>query len=104
MVGETATPAVSNPLWIIALLLGLCELALGGATGMTAGWIQGLFAVFMVVYTTAVTGGFFYMLSTRAQVFYSPANTEAGPRSRNTAARSRAPGLWHRPPTPSWPR
>ncbi|WP_174186979.1 hypothetical protein [Nocardia barduliensis] len=78
MTGEVNTPSVTNPLWIIALLLGICELTLGAATSLTSGWIQGLFAVFMVGYTTAVTTGFFYMLVSKAQVFYSPREYRGG--------------------------
>ncbi|WP_329405477.1 hypothetical protein OG563_26815 [Nocardia vinacea] len=78
MVGELRTPNVTNPLWIIALLLVICELTLGAVTGLTSGWIRGLFAIFMVGYTSAVTAGFFYMLFNKAHVFYSPREYRGG--------------------------
>lgn len=75
---DAPVPSVTNPLWIISLLLGVCQLTLGAATTITSGWVQALFAVFMVVYTAAVTGGFFYLLHNRAQVFYSPREYRGG--------------------------
>ncbi|TQC42330.1 hypothetical protein EEB14_49465 [Rhodococcus sp. WS4] len=69
---------MKNPLWVIGLLLGLCELVLGAAASLTSGWVQGLFAIFMVGYTSAVTATFFYLLLTRAHVFYGPGEYRGG--------------------------
>jgi len=75
---DAKVPSITNPLWIISLILGICQLTLGAATTLTSGWIQGVFAIFMVIYTSSVTAGFFYLLNSRAHVFYSPREYKGG--------------------------
>jgi hypothetical protein len=72
MAEESARGAVRNPLWIISLFLGLAEVAGATVATQTHGWIQGLFAVFAVVYPVAVTAAFFVILWQKSIVFFSP--------------------------------
>ncbi|MET8984514.1 hypothetical protein ABZW49_03600 [Nonomuraea wenchangensis] len=65
-------PKQINPLWIISLFLGLTELTIGIATTQATGWIQGLFAIFAVVFPTGVAAIFFGILWKRPYVLYAP--------------------------------
>ncbi|MEV7025130.1 hypothetical protein [Kitasatospora sp. NPDC093558] len=61
-----------NPLWIISLFLGLAEVTVGVAATQAQGWIQGIFAVFSVLFPSAVAIAFFRVLLTKPFVLYAP--------------------------------
>ncbi|MFF3072352.1 hypothetical protein [Kitasatospora sp. NPDC057936] len=63
---------VLNPLWIISLFLGLAEITVGVAATQAQGWIQGVFALFSVLFPSAVAVGFFRILFSRPFVLYAP--------------------------------
>lgn len=65
-------PRVLNPLWIIALFLGLSETTVGIAAAQSNGWVQGLLAVFAVVFPVLVSTVFFVILWQRPEVLYAP--------------------------------
>ncbi|MFK4147063.1 hypothetical protein [Streptomyces sp. NPDC004065] len=65
-------PRVLNPLWIIALFLGLSETTVGIAAAQSSGWVQGLLAVFAVVFPVLVSTAFFIILWQRPEVLYAP--------------------------------
>ncbi|MET9408660.1 hypothetical protein ABZX90_23260 [Streptomyces sp. NPDC002935] len=65
-------PRVLNPLWIIALFLGLSETTVGIAAAQSSGWVQGLLAVFAVVFPVLVSTVFFLILWQRPEVLYAP--------------------------------
>lgn len=65
-------PRVLNPLWIISLLLGLCEVVVGIAATQTVEWIQGVFAIFSVIFPIGISIVFFSILWKRPFVFYAP--------------------------------
>lgn len=70
--GPRETPRVLNPLWIIALFLGLSETTVGVAAAQSDGWVQGLLAVFAVVFPLLVSATFFAILWQRPEVLYAP--------------------------------
>jgi len=70
--GARETPRVLNPLWIIALFLGLSETTVGIAAAQSDGWVQGLLAVFAVVFPLLVSATFFAILWQRPEVLYAP--------------------------------
>jgi hypothetical protein len=61
-----------NPLWVIGLFVSLTQTAITIAATEASGWIQGLIAVFAVVFPSAVAGSFFAILWKRPYVFYAP--------------------------------
>lgn len=61
-----------NPLWVISLFLSLTEATLGIAASQVDGWIQGLWAVFAVVFPVGVSIAFFVLLWQRPEALYSP--------------------------------
>lgn len=65
-------PRVLNPLWIIALFLGLSETTVGIAAALSSGWVQGLLAVFAVAFPVLVSAVFFFILWQRPEVLYAP--------------------------------
>ncbi|MFI6488512.1 hypothetical protein [Streptomyces sp. NPDC050564] len=65
-------PRVLNPLWIIALFLGLSETTVGIAAAQSSGWVQGLLALFAVVFPVLVSTVFFLILWQRPEVLYAP--------------------------------
>ncbi|MFE1953254.1 hypothetical protein ACFW9D_22625 [Streptomyces sp. NPDC059524] len=65
-------PQVLNPLWIIALFLGLSETTVGIAAAQSNGWVQGLLAVFAVAFPVLVSTAFFVILWVRPEVLYAP--------------------------------
>ncbi|MFI2207931.1 hypothetical protein ACH47Z_46405 [Streptomyces sp. NPDC020192] len=65
-------PRVLNPLWIIALFLGLSETTVGIAAAQSSGWVQGLLAVFAVSFPILVSTVFFLILWQRPEVLYAP--------------------------------
>lgn len=65
-------PRVLNPLWIIALFLGLSETTVGIAAAQSSGWVQGLLAVFAVSFPVLVSTVFFIILWQRPEVLYAP--------------------------------
>ncbi|MFC7865094.1 hypothetical protein ACFU5B_14900 [Streptomyces murinus] len=65
-------PRVLNPLWIIALFLGLSETTVGIAAAESSGWVQGLLAVFAVSFPLLVSTVFFLILWQRPEVLYAP--------------------------------
>ncbi|MEV5878324.1 hypothetical protein AB0L75_29695 [Streptomyces sp. NPDC052101] len=69
---EGTSGRVLNPLWIISLFLGLAEVTVGVAATQAEGWIQGMLAVFSVVFPSAVAVAFFRTLLTRPFVLYAP--------------------------------
>lgn len=65
-------PGGLNPLWIIALFLGLSETTVGVAAATSDGWVQGLLAVFAVSFPVLVSTVFFFILWQRPEVLYAP--------------------------------
>jgi hypothetical protein len=65
-------PRILNPLWIIALFLGLSETTVGVAAARSSGWVQGLLAVFAVSFPVLVSTVFFFILWQRPEVLYAP--------------------------------
>ncbi|MFJ2193253.1 hypothetical protein ACIOJE_35805 [Kitasatospora sp. NPDC087861] len=63
---------VLNPLWIISLFLGLAEVTVGVASTQATGWVQGAFALFSVLFPSAIAIAFFRVLLTKPFVFYAP--------------------------------
>lgn len=63
---------VLNPLWIISLFLGVSEVTVGIAATQSAGWIQGLLALFAVLFPVGVATAFFVILWLRPFVLYAP--------------------------------
>ncbi|GAA4937098.1 hypothetical protein EV188_11433 [Actinomycetospora succinea] len=63
---------IRNPLWVISLFLGLCEVVAGTVTALTFGLVQIVFAFFVVSFPLLVAGAFFYTLWSRPMVFYAP--------------------------------
>lgn len=63
-----------NPLWIVSLFLGVAEATMGIAATQVDGWVQGLFAVFSVLFPVAVATAFFAVLWNRPYVLYAPAD------------------------------
>lgn len=66
------SPRVMNPLWIISLFLGLAQATVGIAATQANGWVQGLLAVFAVVFPSAVATTFFMILWKRPYLLYAP--------------------------------
>ncbi|MFB6989529.1 hypothetical protein ACFCZT_38200 [Streptomyces sp. NPDC056230] len=71
-ISDAGVGRVLNPLWIISLFLGLAEITVGVAATQAHGWIQGMLAVFSVVFPSAVALAFFHTLLTRPFVLYAP--------------------------------
>lgn len=67
-----ASPRVMNPLWIISLFLGLAQATVGVAATQAAGWVQGLLAIFAVVFPSAVAAAFFVILWKKPYILYAP--------------------------------
>jgi hypothetical protein len=63
---------IRNPMTIIALFVGLTELAFGLAFSKVAASLQSPFTWFMVLFATACAIGFFIVLFFRPQNFYGP--------------------------------
>ncbi len=61
-----------TPLWIIAALVALTEMALSYALTQTTGGVQVALTVFVIVFALLVTGVFFAILWNRPFVFYPP--------------------------------
>jgi hypothetical protein len=61
-----------NPLWIISLFLGLSEVTVGIAATQSTGWIQGLLAVFSILFPVGVATIFFVILWSKPFVLYAP--------------------------------
>jgi len=61
-----------NPLWIISLFLSLTEATVGIAASQADGWVQGLWAIFSVVFPSVVGAVFFVFLWKKPFVFYAP--------------------------------
>lgn len=68
----------AGPLWIIAALLGLCELAMITVVTLGSGWIQAMFAIFAVMYPLLLTGLFFFVLIRHTAVLYAPKDYAGG--------------------------
>ena len=64
--------AVSHPLTIVSMLLGLVEVCLTTVYGLSSERMQCYVFWFVAIYTTGITGIFFYMLWHRNWVFYPP--------------------------------
>lgn len=71
-------PHVSNPLSLFGLFLSLCQVTIGVAAVQTSGWVQGLFAVFAVVFPLVVLAAFFAVLWDRPQKLYPPGDYNEG--------------------------
>src|SRR4051794_37702549 len=67
-----ATPRVMNPLWIISLFLGLAEVVAGIVATQVTGWVQGLLALFVVLFPTGVAAAFFLVVWHRPLNLYAP--------------------------------
>jgi len=65
---------IRNPMTIIALLVGLTEIAFGLAVSEVPASLQNSFTWFMVLFPTACAVGFFIVLFFRPQNFYGPAD------------------------------
>jgi len=65
-------PRNMNPLWIISLFLGLSEVTVGVVATQASGWIQGLLAVFSMVFPIGTAMAFFYVLWHKPYVLYAP--------------------------------
>lgn len=76
---QDTSERVLNPLWIISLFLGLAEVTVGVAATQSQGWIQGLLAIFSVVFPSAVAAVFFVILLTRPFVLYAPRDYPSPP-------------------------
>lgn len=72
-----ATPRIMNPLWVVSLFLTLSEVTVGLAATQASGWVQGLLAVFAVVFPCAVFAAFFTVLWKRPFVLYAPGDFTA---------------------------
>ncbi|MBR7827016.1 hypothetical protein KDK95_11930 [Actinospica sp. MGRD01-02] len=66
------TPRLFDPLWIIALFVGLSEATVGIATTQARGWSQGLLASFAVIFPLIVFGVFFTALWRKPELLYAP--------------------------------
>lgn len=63
---------IRNPMTIIALFVGLTEIAFGLAFSKVPASLQSSFTWFMVLFPTACATGFFIVLFFRPQNFYGP--------------------------------
>ncbi|WP_148046297.1 hypothetical protein [Halostreptopolyspora alba] len=76
-------PRGLNPLWIISLFLGLSEVTVGISATQAQGWIQGLLAIFSVLFPTVVATVFFFILWFRPFVLYAPRDYSDQPSVRD---------------------
>jgi len=65
-------PKINGPLWVISLFLGLSEVTVSIATTQATGWIQGMLAIFAVMFPTLVTTVFFLILWHNNKILYAP--------------------------------
>jgi hypothetical protein len=67
-----AKPRVANPIWMISAFLGVSEVTTGVVTTKSETWIQGMFAVFSIVFPSTVLILFFIVLWKKPYVLYAP--------------------------------
>lgn len=63
---------VLNPIWLIALFVGLTEVTTSVAATQSSGWTQGTFTVFSVIFPVGVASVFFLMLWRKPAALYAP--------------------------------
>lgn len=78
----------SSPLWLIGLFIIFAQATAGVAAVQIEGWPQGALVVFVITYSTIVTGIFFAFLWFKPENFYAPSEySDISPQSYAEALR-----------------
>jgi hypothetical protein len=75
---DPGTARSMNPLWVITAFLGVAEVTVGVVATQSAGWLQGLLAIFSVSFPVVIALAFFLILWFRPYVLYSPQDYPEG--------------------------
>jgi hypothetical protein len=67
-----------NPLWVVSLFLALAEVTIGAVATQLSGWIQGVLAIFCVVFPSGIAAAFFFVVWHKPYVLYAPRDYTKG--------------------------